>query len=93
MSGGGADNGVSFELFKNNNGNLNSIAGGFASEVFEAKTGSNNVTSLPVNTITISCLDSDIIEGTYGVLVKVRADLGSNIVVQNIKRTLIEIEG
>lgn len=92
MSLGGADNGVSFELLKKNNGVLGTINGGFASEVFEARIGSNAVTSLPVNTITITCLDSDIIEDSdYGILVNVRADLGSTVLVQSIKRTLIEI--
>ena len=93
MSLGGADNGVSFELLKKNNGVLGTINGGFANEVFEARTGSNALNSLPINTITITCLDSEIVEGSYGVLVNVRADLGSTVLVQSIKRTLIEIQG
>lgn len=90
LTAGGADQGTSFELIKNNNGNVNSIGGGFASEVFEAKVGSNAVTSLPVNTITLSCVDVAEYEGSYGVLVNVRADLGANVLIQNIKRTLIK---
>lgn len=90
LTAGGADQGASFELLKNNAGNVNSIGGGFSSEVFEAKVGSNAVTSLPINTITLNCVDIAEYEGSYGVLVNVRADLGANVLIQNIKRTLIK---